>query len=83
MMAYDPDTNDKYCDLQCMACPGYVNVPCLLNSQGLTMRTMSLSCMASGQLLSQYKPSSKHWRKYAVKELQEAGYPIYTGEREH
>ena len=82
-MAYDPDTNDKYCDLQCFACPGFINVPCLLNSQGLNMRTMMMNCLGNGVLLSIYKPSSKHWQQSAVKEINESGYPVYTGERVH
>jgi len=82
LVAINPNTGKKYCDLFCFMCEGFVLKPCVMTDTGDSMRMLMANCMGHGILLDDYEPTSEYWKEYLVLTpdvVENAGeYPVYV-----
>ena len=61
MVAINPKTGKKYCDLFCYMCEGYVLKPCLMTKTNDSMKMLMAKCLGKGLLLILQEPRAGYW----------------------
>jgi hypothetical protein len=87
MVAYNPKTNKKYCDLNCYYCEGWAKKECLMTNDGHHMRLLNAICIGRGMILFSNKARpTTYWAEYLVltpEIVGEAHFPMYAMESEN
>lgn len=87
MVAYDPKTGKKYCDLNCYYCEGWAMKECLMTNDGNHMRLINCICIGKGLvLLSNNARPTTFWAEHRVLTSEIVGetrFPAYPTETQN
>lgn len=87
MVAYNPKTGKKYCDLNCYYCEGWAMKECLMTNDGHHMRFLNAICIGSGMLIPEtHARPSTYWaehRDLTPEIVGETHFPVYPMEKEN